>query len=73
MQQRLHGLRLQRLRASERPQIARDLAAMLTGIEAIVSSSSNEEIAGMAALVQTGGRPAGAALLTPFRSERAAT
>jgi hypothetical protein len=70
LQQRSHGERLQRFTAGERPQIAKDLAAMMTVIETIVNASSNGDQVNMDELVRnSGGRAAGAALPKSLNSE----
>lgn len=69
LQQRAHGPRLQRFQSSERPQIAKDLAAMMAVIETIVGSASRGDQVDMDDMVRkAGGRAAGAALPGPLRS-----
>lgn len=69
LQQRAHGPRLQRFQSSERPQIAKDLAAMMTVVETIVSAASRGDQVDMDDMVRkAGGRAAGAALPGPLRS-----
>jgi hypothetical protein len=70
LQQRSHGERLQRFTAAEHPLIAKDLAAMMTVIEAIVNASSAGEQVLMGDLVRnSGGRDVGAALPRSLRSD----
>jgi hypothetical protein len=70
-QQRSLGTSMQRFQASERPQIAKDLAAMMAVVEAIVRASSSGEDVLMANLVRnSGGRDVGAAMPKPLRSDR---
>ncbi len=69
-QQRTHGPRVQRFQASERPQIAKDLAAMMAVVEAIVRASSRGEDVSMAHLVRySGGQDVGAAMPESMRSD----
>ena len=69
VQQRAAGVGIQRFQASERPLIAKDLAAMMAVVEAIVRASSTGEDVRMDDLVRnSGGRAAGAALPGPLRS-----
>lgn len=68
-QQRTNGPGLQRFQASERPQIAKDLAAMMTVVEVIVRASSSGGNVLMAQLVRnSGGRDVGAAMPESLRS-----
>jgi hypothetical protein len=70
LQQRSHGERVQRFTAAERPLIAKDLAAMMTVVEAIVNASSRGEQVLMDTLVRhSGGRDVGAALPKSLRSD----
>lgn len=69
VQQRERGVGVQRFQASERPQIAKDLAAMMAVVEAIVRASSSGEDVLMSQLVRNcGGRDVGAAMPGPLRS-----
>lgn len=74
VQQREQGVGVQRFVASERPQIAKDLAAMMAVVEAIVRASSSGEEVSMGTLVRnSGGRDAGAAMPKPLRSDKPIT
>jgi len=70
VQQRDGGERVQRFTAGERSLIARDLAAMMAVVQALVTASSSPSgDVNMDRLVTlAGGRAAGAALPTPVRS-----
>lgn len=71
-QQRAHGTSVQQFQASERPQIAKDLAAMMAVVEAIVRASSSGEDVLMAQLVRnSGGRDVGASMPKSLRSSPA--
>ena len=70
LQQRSSGAKLQHFSAGERPQIAKDLAAMMAVVEAIVNASSRGDQVLMDELVRnSGGRAAGAALPGKLNSE----
>lgn len=69
VQQREQGERIQRFAASERPQIAKDLAAMMAVVEAIVRASSSGDDVLMGPLVRnSGGQDIGAAMPKSVRS-----
>ena len=71
-QQRSHGAGMQRFQASERPQIAKDIGAMMAVVEGIVRASSSGEDVLMAQLVRnSGGQDVGAALPKSIRSNPA--
>jgi hypothetical protein len=74
VQQRRGGERVQRFTAAERPKIARDLAAMMGVVQALVSASSSPSgDVSMDKLVKlAGGHTAGEALPEPIRSGGAA-
>lgn len=74
VQQRARGPRLQCFTAGERPLIAKDLAAMMAVVEAIVNASSSGDDVLMGPLVRhSGGRDVGAAMPKPLRSDAPVT
>ena len=70
VQQRRGGERVQRFTTAERPLIARDLAAMMAVVQALVTASTGPagDVIMDKLVTLAGGRPAGAALPGPLRS-----
>jgi hypothetical protein len=70
VQQRAFGPQLHRFTASERPQIAKDLTAMMAVVEAIVTASSRGGAVNMDSVVQrSGGHTMASAMPGPLRSK----